>query len=565
VPSEILVARVLGSLHGETIEAIWGSGPSDVYLVGQDGLVIHYDGQKWARIGVDVLKNGTVYDVTGTSSKDVWFATSGVGAVHFDGAHWVPMKGGTSCCGLHAISPSNVWGASAASVDHYDGKTWSITGGTATKGVGDVWASSATDVYVSDDNATLHHYDGKVWSKVQWSLKPRVENGKPLMHTVWGTGPNDVFVGGGESIVMHFDGKGWTQHDVGSDTRDSVMSLMGSASDDVYAISMFRRVYRYDGTAWSWLSELASHKHRGQAMWLSGPEDLWFGLDRGTVVRFQRSWTVETSGTMADLEAVTGTGGELWAVGDRGTVVHHQAGAWKSEVSGVKHRLRAVTASSPSNVWAVGDKGTIVHWDGKTWTSHKSASPQDLYAVWSPSADRAVAVGASGTIVEYRDKTWTVATAPVRKDLYALSPRSDKELMAVGSGGALLRYDGAAWTAETVDATATLRSVWGTAAKNEVWVASDDGTVYQQKNGRWEKQQGAHIADLRGFTAIDNDAIWAVRGGELAVRSGGGWLFDRPPKAAGRASSFLDVWGASNDQLVLVGKSGAILRRQVRR
>ena len=54
-------------LPGQTIEKIWGTSSSDLYLVGRQGAIVHFNGRSWQR-----MESGTTTDLT-----DVWGSPDG--------------------------------------------------------------------------------------------------------------------------------------------------------------------------------------------------------------------------------------------------------------------------------------------------------------------------------------------------------------------------------------------------------------------------------------------------------------------------------------------------------
>ena len=40
----------MGSSTGAALYGVWGSGPGNVFAVGSEGTVLHYDGESWQRI-----------------------------------------------------------------------------------------------------------------------------------------------------------------------------------------------------------------------------------------------------------------------------------------------------------------------------------------------------------------------------------------------------------------------------------------------------------------------------------------------------------------------------------
>lgn len=59
--------------HG-TIQAVWSRGPDDVWAVGTDGLVLHFDGEFWTRLPIDTSTNLIAVHGAGRS---VWIAGGG--------------------------------------------------------------------------------------------------------------------------------------------------------------------------------------------------------------------------------------------------------------------------------------------------------------------------------------------------------------------------------------------------------------------------------------------------------------------------------------------------------
>jgi hypothetical protein len=110
---------------GNYLAAVWGTSGSEVFAVGRNGTILHYDGAEWG-----AMSSGTPRDllgVWGSTGSDV-FAVGAVGTIrHYDGAAWSWMQSGTN----HVLE--GVWGGSGGDVFavgddamlHYDGAAWS--------------------------------------------------------------------------------------------------------------------------------------------------------------------------------------------------------------------------------------------------------------------------------------------------------------------------------------------------------------------------------------------------------------------------------------------------------
>ena len=83
--------------------------------------------------------------------------------LHYDGATWTAQSVPTSV-GLRsafAVSASDVWACGEAGVLlHYDGESWSLVMSGTSSALHSVWAAGAAHVYVAGDAGTLLFCDG---------------------------------------------------------------------------------------------------------------------------------------------------------------------------------------------------------------------------------------------------------------------------------------------------------------------------------------------------------------------------------------------------------------------
>jgi hypothetical protein len=99
---------------------------SDIYAVGTNGMVIHYNGSVWEEVdlGVDGLE---FYSVWGSSASDVFIGGERGAVFHYDGTSWEAMITSSSgrFAGICGNSATDVYAAVDAYIYHYDGTTWS--------------------------------------------------------------------------------------------------------------------------------------------------------------------------------------------------------------------------------------------------------------------------------------------------------------------------------------------------------------------------------------------------------------------------------------------------------
>lgn len=86
---------------------VWASSDTDVWAVGANGVVRHYDGDGVLWKAVEVPTSSTLNAVWGSSASDVWAVGDDAVVLHYDGASWSRVK----IAGLSGRRPklTSVW------------------------------------------------------------------------------------------------------------------------------------------------------------------------------------------------------------------------------------------------------------------------------------------------------------------------------------------------------------------------------------------------------------------------------------------------------------------------
>ncbi|MCP4624782.1 MAG: hypothetical protein GY850_14820, partial [bacterium] len=162
---------------------------TDVYAVGDESTLLHYDGNSEAEwelfdnLGLEGT-NYSFYSVWGTSDTDI-FASGSTG-----------------------------------SMAHYNGDQWSLmdTGLTYSDYITQIWGTSSSNVYA----VTFSHGDVIKYNGVSWSLldlntlfptgnsparmasQRRTEANSYTINAVWGTADNNIYFVGENGVVLHY-------------------------------------------------------------------------------------------------------------------------------------------------------------------------------------------------------------------------------------------------------------------------------------------------------------------------------------------------------------------------
>jgi hypothetical protein len=275
------VAQGSGTTQG--LYGVYGAAPDDVYAVGYNGTILHYDGSTW-----NAETSGTTDYLSG-----VWVDATG------SRVYAVSQQGN-----IYRSSGNGSWSLEPAYPDQ------------ASSFLHAVWGSSASDVYAVGNPGVILHSTGRGWSK---QTSPVSGN----LNGVWGTGPTDVYVVG-EGGTLHSTGDGtWTLYTSGSAW---LTAISGNGVDRVVSVGLMGTIFGGPGgDAFAQeRSGTIDERLRGVAVL---PSDA-FAVGDGLLLRSTAggAWTAETLDASIGkpyLEAAWGSANAgVFAVGLSGAILH---------------------------------------------------------------------------------------------------------------------------------------------------------------------------------------------------------------------------------------------------
>jgi hypothetical protein len=138
-----------------------------------------------------------------------------------------------------------------------------------------------------------------------------------------------------------------------------------------------------------------------------------------------------------------------------------------------------------------------------------------------------------------------------------------------GTPAVILHYDGTRWTDLAPGGTETFWWAHGTGSA-DVWAVGEHGRITHWDGAKFIEHTSGTTATLFGVWAAGRNDVWAVGGTPAAsVNSpndvalhfdGSAWSPAGPPKKLGIA--FFKVWGASSDNVYVVGEAGTVWHRR---
>ena len=272
--------------------------------------------------------------------------------------------------------------------------------------------------------------------------------------------------------------------------------------------------------------------------------------------------------TTKNLRSIWGTGpADLWAAGDKGTILHFDGKTWSPSPSGTEENLTGVTGTGPANVYISGEKGAILHWDGTVWRQVSNDADTTLVNIWASGPDDVWAVGIDngddgGYMRRWNGTKWETQNIPGSSSIWGVGGTSAHDVWMVGNSpkgeGFVIHGDGKHFDANGYKGPPA-RAVW-CARPDDVWVAPYQGSLQHWNGTAWADAQTPTGTWFR-MGGSGPDDVWAVGQNGAALRyhgSGDGGAWAMAP--TGTNQIVWSVWSASAGLAWAVGNNGTLLR-----
>lgn len=247
--------------------------------------------------------------------------------------------------------------------------------------------------------------------------------------------------------------------------------------------------------------------------------------------------------------------GDVYAVGDNGTILRRNNNEWIAQDSGTTRNLRGVWAASSSDVWAVGVSGTIVRFDGTVWTLFAGGGTSDIDAVWGSSANDVWLVGSSRVLHWDGARFTSVGFAGTMLSVHGTGPT---DVWVTGENTNVHHFTGAIWEKFVpTSLTTTFFSVLAIApgdAWAATWVPSKE--AMHLVAGKWSAKPTGNVT-FQSMAAVTASDIWAVGDSYVAHWNGLAWSAEQP------FGTNQLMWAVTTTagNAWLVGNDGLIARR----
>ncbi|MFH2092117.1 MAG: hypothetical protein ABIJ31_07115 [Pseudomonadota bacterium] len=331
-------ARLPEAVRTKNLNGIWGNASDNIYFVGDDGTIVHYDGTDFiSMISTSTQDLNAIWGLpTSKSSPD---QTDNIFVVGDNGETLINEGDGW----IHATQGQtyDIYAAWGTSWGHFDGY-----GEAGTNPYN--WDSANTAQYLDNYNYYISEFGGHVNFRSLWAIRHTYPYNADYGATGRQTYQNIMvgeFFGGsnnGDGIIMH---EFYEPAVIIADTP--LRGVWGSSFSNIYAVGDGGAIYQntsgnapdYEGTGWR------------RPRW----EDTWQGQ--------WRKISAADVPTTKNLNGVYGNSAtDFYVIGDDGTILYNKGNGFELVPTAdvTTQTLNSIWGSDRTGIYAVGNNGTIV-------------------------------------------------------------------------------------------------------------------------------------------------------------------------------------------------------------
>ena len=277
----------MGDLYRRRTTAMGGTSDSDLWAIGYGGDIRHFDGQQWSAVSLpeSIPTLNPQEAIWASGPHDIWIGGCGPehalspsvtqcdkGLLHGDGLSWRWVRAPiNSVQALWGTGPDDVWAASRG-IAHWNGKNWRRVPGAQNQEVNSIAGVAQDDAWAVTNKGHALHWNGRRWQDGgELSVFP--------LRAVWVGAPDDAWAVGDYQQAYHWNGRTWSRVEV---PAYELHAIGGRSGGDLYAVGAPGAAIHFDGHSWTAVPSLWTCS----AVRPMTSGEVWFGCDEG-VLRYR--------------------------------------------------------------------------------------------------------------------------------------------------------------------------------------------------------------------------------------------------------------------------------------
>ncbi len=254
---------------------ISGSSDANVIGVGEQGVILRFDGGTWTSMSTPT--NRDLFDVEVVDASTAFAVGDNGTVLQLSGGSWTDVGGFTNrdLFGVWTDASGDAWVAGdRGELWYWNGSTWSDQGaaaGTDNRDLTDIWGD-ANFVYVMSQRGELYVYDRNAGS---WLPRDNLCRQGNNFTDLWGDGSGNLYMVQRENIYRN-DGASCPVVAVSSERMVGIYGANGM----IFAGGRAGVAMRYDGIVWTESTEAGRDIND---VWVSPTGTVYYAGDRGEI------------------------------------------------------------------------------------------------------------------------------------------------------------------------------------------------------------------------------------------------------------------------------------------
>ncbi len=216
----------LGCIYALSISDVWLCAGSDV---------LHYDGSSFTVMDASAVGMSGLTGLWASSASDIFVVGEDAVIGHYDGTSWSRTIAGSPFNeSIWGSGPNDVYATGTFTLIHYDGSAWTEVDLDTSSGGAEVWGTGPGDVWLMTESYELSHFNGTDWETV-----PLSDDFVGDLAAVWGPAPDDLWAAGTAGSIAHYNGSSWkevTHQKIGAPYLRQFVAVHGSSSSNIWAV-----------------------------------------------------------------------------------------------------------------------------------------------------------------------------------------------------------------------------------------------------------------------------------------------------------------------------------------
>lgn len=521
------------------IHGVWGLSSDCVFAVGWMGSLLKYDGNQWQHLRGAVVdektgrysaceENTPLFAIDGNAQGQAWVVGDNGIILHFDGQEWQNEVSGTHI-NLRAVlcaADDLVYAAGA------EGTVLVRTGDGAWKTLDCPYSSGFHALLMLDDGSLLlaggryfvdqGGFRGELVLYEDGEFKAlSPEQGMPRLRALKAY-KGGVLIVGDQGHLYYLEN--WRINKLESNCRHDLMDIIPLPTGEALVVGDFGTVMTASEEFTQVLAMAPQQQEHSAWQVMTSPtkKQLWAiaeGRDgscyacgeAGTVLQLRNEvWQQLPAPTDLNLHCIWDSGNGLYVGGQLGRIYRYDGEQWSLHYDlHLDLTILGMWGSSPTSIYAVGDEGLVLHFNGLSWQRMPSGTKSALYNLWAWDDQRMLAPGDFGLVLRYNGTDWADFNIGSENFLYDIWGNSLDNIYAVGLSGTLAHFDGQRWQQLPTRSRADLLSISGS-DKAGTFIVGTHGSVMRLVGSQWQAEESGVDVGLRAVCATQSGTVYAV-------------------------------------------------------